>query len=130
MTVQHWTLPTDHSAERLAREAISGPLHAEGVDPAVVDDVILATSELVSNAVDHGESPIHLTLDLGESVVRVTVSDGGAGQPTPRVAGDGAPRGRGLAIVAQLATDWGWAREDGRLRVWAEFPTGRPARDA
>ncbi|MHB1068186.1 MAG: ATP-binding protein [Candidatus Nanopelagicales bacterium] len=128
--MQHWTLPADHSAERLARDAITEALPRDGLDPRMVDDVVLATSELVSNAVDHGQAPIHLELETEAGRVHVTVSDAGTGQPAPRVAVDGAARGRGLSIVAQLATDWGWQRKDGRLHVWAEFRTGRPAGDA
>lgn len=130
MGVQHWTLPADHSAERLARDAIIDALRGDGVDPQEIDDVVLATSELVSNAVDHGQAPIHLELETRARQVRVTVSDCGSGQPSPRVAADGAPRGRGLSIVAQLATDWGWERQDGRLHVWAEFRTGGVAGDS
>ena len=77
-----------------------------GVDLGdLVDDLRLVVSELVTNAVRHGEPPVHLSIDLdlrdGDGVRRVTVvcRDGGpwdGSEPSPH-------GGRGLTLVEALA---------------------------
>jgi anti-sigma regulatory factor (Ser/Thr protein kinase) len=89
------------------------------------DDALLIVSELVTNAVRHGEGDIVLGLDLRPDRVRIEVRDDGAGlpvvpsehPPTDR------PAGRGLLIVAATAADWGIERTDGDSgkTVWAEL---------
>ena len=70
----------------------------------LVDDVRLVTSELVGNAVRHGESPVTLDVDLaahdGRHSVVITCHDGGPWDGT-----DPSPSsGRGLVIVRALCT--------------------------
>jgi len=62
----------------------------------------LVVSELVTNAVCHGEAPIWMRLSADGSGLRVEVHDGGAGRPVrkhPGVEDDG---GRGLEVVDGL----------------------------
>lgn len=70
----------------------------------LVDDVRLVTSELVGNAVRHGEPPLRLDVDLvrvdGRHRVVLTCHDGGPWDGT-----DPSPSGgRGLVIVHALCT--------------------------
>ena len=70
----------------------------------LVDDVRLVTSELVGNAVRHGEAPVTLDVDLAEPEGRhrvvITCGDGGPWDGT-----DPCPAsGRGLVIVRALCT--------------------------
>ncbi len=61
-------------------------------------------------------------------MIRVEVTDRGAGAPTVLSAGPDAPSGRGMYIVSQLADDWGVtaADDDGAKTVWftVTLPTG------
>ena len=113
-----WSLPDDHSAARLARRHVGNELAAW----PQVEDIELVASELTTNAVEHGRAPIELDLELVEGRLRVSVSNRGDDRE-PRLidAADDSADGRGLTITRALADDWGWAREEDRLRVWADF---------
>ncbi len=72
------------------------------------DDITLCVSELATNAVVHGTGPVTVRLSREPGgVVLAEVAD--AASCTPRLAerDPAAERGRGLAIVAALATTWG-----------------------
>ena len=77
--------------------------------PPVLDDALILTSELVTNAVLHGKPEISLSIRVDAPNLTVTVSDEGAVIPaeTPDFPPPDTPRGRGLAIVDSLATRWG-----------------------
>ncbi len=91
------------------------------VGDRVVETVELLTSELVTNAVIHARSSAELLVSVGDGVVRVEVSDDDATPPTRRALDPQSAAGRGIAIVAQLAADWGVEQvpDDGK-RVWFE----------
>jgi anti-sigma regulatory factor (Ser/Thr protein kinase) len=87
---------------------------------ALVDDVVLVVSELVTNAVQHGQGEIVLELEVQGERVLVTVADDGPGEPQlPDPVAHGAEGGRGLALVAAVAQEWGVhpAAEGGKA-VW------------
>jgi anti-sigma regulatory factor (Ser/Thr protein kinase) len=89
---------------------------------AVADDIELITSELVTNAVQHGgPDRIGLKVAGDENVVRVEVTDSGSGKP-PRlgVAADG-ESGRGLVHVGVLSERWGVRQSTIATTVWAEL---------
>ena len=75
-----------------------------GLEGEALDDVALAVSEAVTNAVIHGsagreDALIELVVGVSDVVMLVTVSDNGPGlQPSNETAGLGA----GLAIIAAL----------------------------
>lgn len=78
----------------------------------------LMVSELVTNAVVHGSSPIDLELLRAEDIVKATVTDHGAGRPVPKDPGADEPHGRGLLIVGLLAHDWGVEDFEAGKSVW------------
>lgn len=84
--------------------------------PDPLDDAVLATDELFANAVGHGSpgpaDTITVTLERTAHGLRVTVSDHSSDPPRARTADAAAESGRGLAIVAALADDWGVAPPD------------------
>ncbi len=55
----------------------------------LVDDAVLLTSELVTNAVIHAGTQVHLTCRLADGAVEVVVRDGHPSRLVPEVAGDG-----------------------------------------
>lgn len=79
--------------------------------PHLVDDTVLATDELVANAVRHASTnpsdTVGVSLEHRGGEVRVTVSDSSPVPPRPRTPDAGAETGRGLSIVEALADDWG-----------------------
>jgi len=109
-------LARDHEAPRRARDLLRR--HAAGFDSDRLDTAVLLVSELVTNAVVHGDGPIELTIAVDDRGARFAVTDEGGG--TPAVRDDpGADGGWGLRLVAQLARRWGVA--DGRTHVWFEI---------
>ncbi|HET6909407.1 MAG TPA: ATP-binding protein [Mycobacteriales bacterium] len=87
---------------------------------AVVDDLRLVVSELVSNAVLHARTAVEVVLSVGEGVIELAVRDRNPRTPRPRVANRGAEAagGRGLLLVQELSDDWGVSeRMDGK-DVW------------
>ena len=62
----------------------------------------LVVSELVANAVCHGETPIWMRLSAAGGELRVEVHDGGAGRPVRKHAGGGDEGGRGLEVLDGL----------------------------
>ena len=106
-----------------ARRFVRDILVTRRVHDDVVDTVELLTSELVTNAVIHARSSPQLSVTLGDAVVRIEVCDTDASPPTRRLLDTEAASGRGIAIVDELAVDWGvdLIPDDGK-RVWFEVP--------
>jgi anti-sigma regulatory factor (Ser/Thr protein kinase) len=83
-----------------------------GLDDALLVDLRLLVTEVVTNAVRHGRlepvDEIELGVECGGERVRVQVSDGGAGfdEFLPIPSGDDVS-GRGLYVVHQVASAWG-----------------------
>ncbi|MEV8037893.1 ATP-binding protein [Streptomyces sp. NPDC086182] len=119
----------------LARDFARQALYAWGWLPAAsadrraaAEDVLLVVSELVTNACLHAEGPDELRISCDNKVLRIEVSDRGAGQPAPRTPHRaGRPGGHGMFIVQRLCLDWGVLRMPGVAgkTVWAEL--GAPA---
>jgi two-component sensor histidine kinase len=86
---------------------------------------MLLVSELVTNSVVHAGGPVTLRAQLDGPVLQVNVDDTAATLPAPRQ--PDTTGGRGLHIVAALATDWGSAprRGDGKT-TWFTLGTGGP----
>jgi len=89
----------------------------------LVDDAVLLTSELVTNAVVHAGTQVHLTCRLADGAVEVVVRDGHPSRFVPDVADDGSgsperTSGRGLLLPAALASAWGVAYGRSSKAVW------------
>ena len=85
------------------------------------DDLALAVSELVTNAITHGSAPVTLTVSPGEDTVRVEVTDGNPSLPLPAMPGELEPGRRGLRLVSAVCRAWGWHEIDGGKCVWCEI---------
>lgn len=115
-------LPSTDAAPGLARRHVSAA--CSDVPPHVVEAAKVLASELVTNAVRHGNGRVGLRVAVEEAAVQIEVSDDGREMPEP---GNGwrpdSEGGRGLMIVSALADDWGSAPrggEDGKT-VWARL---------
>jgi hypothetical protein len=96
--------------------------------PDLVDDLMLAVSELATNAVQHARTPFTVTLQRHGASVLIAVKDGSTETPAPADAHLLDLGGRGLSIVACLSRDWGViAGHDGTKSVWASFDEPAPA---
>jgi two-component sensor histidine kinase len=62
----------------------------------------LVVSELVTNALCHGEGPIWMRLSFARGDLRVEVHDDGAGRPVRKDAGGDDESGRGLELLDGL----------------------------
>lgn len=94
-----------------------------GDDGTTAADTLLLTSELVTNALEHGTAPCTLTalFDPDSGVLRVEVSDGSATPPSLLPAGRaGAIGGHGLHLVDRLARSWGSTPTPSGKTVWFE----------
>ena len=110
-------------AAREARKLISGLRDPEL--EAILDDIALLVSELVTNSFRYGGSqgePISLRLSYAGGTVRAEVADAGRGStiPAPREPSAGGG-GWGLHIVSHNADRWGTERRAGGTLVWFEI---------
>jgi anti-sigma regulatory factor (Ser/Thr protein kinase) len=112
--------PDARSAARVRHE-IAADLQARSVTQPSIDDVVLVASELVGNAVIHAGAAgdLDIAWDVEDHAVVVRVNDASAQQPQLRQAGPTDTGGRGLAIVAAIADDWGVRRAEHGKEVWA-----------
>ncbi len=103
----------------MARHALRCWLEELKCPPAVADDAVLVTSELVTNAVVHAASAAQLTATLHAGRLRLEVHDGSVEPPRPRNSSETAG-GYGLQFIASIADDWGWSPTQTGKLVWAE----------
>jgi anti-sigma regulatory factor (Ser/Thr protein kinase) len=112
-----------HEARAFVGKAL-GDLH-----PAL-DNVVLLTSELVTNAVMHSKSrrrggAVTVVIAESDGGVRIEVSDEGSDLSAPIVRGEVyASDGHGLFLVQSLADQWGYVRHGRGTTVWFWLAAG------
>jgi anti-sigma regulatory factor (Ser/Thr protein kinase) len=112
-------LAAQPTAARTARSAVREALDQWGLD-VLVDDAVLLTSEMVTNAVLHARSATVLTLTLvADDAVRLEVADASGVLPRPHHYAATSTTGRGLRLLESLARDWGTETTPTGKRVWA-----------
>ncbi|CAL9488117.1 ATP-binding SpoIIE family protein phosphatase [Streptomyces sp. enrichment culture] len=105
-----------------ARAFASGVLTSWRFPTELHDLGVLAASELVANSLQHGTPPMRLRLRRTDRRLIVEVTDGDDHLPRRRRAEPGDESGRGIAIVATIASNWGCRRTPGGGKaVWCEF---------
>jgi anti-sigma regulatory factor (Ser/Thr protein kinase) len=115
-------LPHASEAASEARDAIRQRL--EGFVPDErVDEIVLITDELVTNAIRHAQPEeaggIGLYLEIQRERIRVVVTDGSPRFEWSTRASTELAGGFGLVLVDRLADRWGLSL-DGRKGVWFE----------
>jgi anti-sigma regulatory factor (Ser/Thr protein kinase) len=96
---------------------------ATGLDlRSMTADLCIVVSELATNAIRHTASAFRVSLRVLEDVVRVEVHDAGVTYPQLGAAKAEDIGGRGLAIIGQLARDWGFSQHGDSKITWAELP--------
>ncbi|MFF4861211.1 ATP-binding protein [Streptomyces sp. NPDC002405] len=119
------TVPADPSWAAAVRRLVAEQFARLPLSADQRDGAVLAADELFANAVKHArtgpDDTVTVTVEWSPYTLRVTVADSSPVLPRPRPADANAESGRGLAIVAALADDWGMAPpEPGHpgKRVW------------
>lgn len=116
--VATWDLPADPAVVARARELTCDQLAAWRLEDAVFTTE-LVVSELVTNAIRYGRSPIQLRL-IHDRTLICEVSDASNTAPHLRRARVFDEGGRGLLLVAQLTQRWGSRHTRTGKTIWAE----------
>ena len=90
------------------------------LDDARCEDLALAVSELVTNAIRHGGEPVTLNVMAAQDGVRIEVTDGSPELQAPPEPAPLDTGRRGLRLVDAVCRAWGWHAVDGGKCVWCE----------
>lgn len=120
-----WSFTRNAQAPGRARRLLRAQADGWGVDKEVADVAELLLSELVTNSVRHAGRPTGRLIAVGAELdpnrlLRVEVADASDDEPVvrPREAPE-AEGGRGLVLVAALASTWGtYPRQHVGKVVW------------
>ncbi|MGW3150955.1 SpoIIE family protein phosphatase [Streptomyces sp. NPDC001177] len=115
-----WEVPPTPEAVGEARAITERQLADWGMQEEAFTTELLV-SELVTNAIRYGTSPIQLRLIHDQSLI-CEVSDGSSTSPHIRRALETDEGGRGLFLVAQLSRLWGTRYGTRGKTIWAEQP--------
>lgn len=103
-----------------ARRRISDALQLWGCD-SLIPDAQLVVTELVTNAIVHTGSVSTVTIALTDAILYIEVADSDPSPPKPQPFDLTREGGRGLLIVATLASAWGIEPNESGKKVWAEL---------
>src|ERR1044072_8546462 len=116
--VAGWDIAADPALVVQARKLAVEQLDAWGLwDLAFITELLV--SELVTNAIRYGASPIHLRL-IRDSKLICEVSDASSTTPHLRRTRAYDEGGRGLVLVAQLSHNWGTRQTTAGKTIWCE----------
>ena len=108
-------------SSRSARTAVHELCSNAAVSGETAEVAVLLVAELVSNAHEHARCSAVVDVVVDEALLRVDVADESPTIPAPREIDTDAERGRGLMLVAALASRWGATRADRGKSVWFEL---------
>ncbi|WP_239137738.1 ATP-binding protein [Sphaerisporangium rufum] len=125
-------LPGLDGSVHVARAYVRSVLRQAGgrvLDDELLDDVETLVSEVFTNAVRHSRSGhrpggmVHIRVHDDGGTVRVEVTDEGSPVDLPVIPERVDPlgeSGRGLWLVRELSTAWGWRSHDRGRTIWFE----------
>jgi anti-sigma regulatory factor (Ser/Thr protein kinase) len=129
--VHRFVLAGEEREVSLARRTVVDKVRAWGVplNDDAADAIRLVASELVGNAVVHGEGSVTVTLYHRPGRLVIDVLDDNPVAPQMSCAQADDESGRGLALVELLASRCAWEPVGQGKRVWAEIalPKAAPA---
>jgi sigma-B regulation protein RsbU (phosphoserine phosphatase) len=124
--VRRVRLPNDRRTPAAARALVRSVLEEAGLEP-LVNEALLLTTELSTNAVVHAGTELDIEVAADPTGLMVTVTDFAPG-PVEELAvgprnektdiGEVAERGRGLLLVDHFASRWGTVHEGTGKGVW------------
>ncbi|MEV7626068.1 SpoIIE family protein phosphatase [Actinoplanes sp. NPDC089786] len=124
--VRRVRLPNDRRTPAAARALVRSVLEEAGLD-ALLNEALLLTTELSTNAVVHANTELDIEVTADNEGLTVTVTDFAPG-PVEQLAvgprnetvdiGEVAERGRGLLLVDHFASRWGTVHEGTGKGVW------------
>jgi serine phosphatase RsbU (regulator of sigma subunit)/anti-sigma regulatory factor (Ser/Thr protein kinase) len=117
--VGDWRLPAEPRSVALARELARDQLTVWGLED-LADTTELLVSELVTNALRHGDGEIRFRM-LRDRTLVCEVWDAALAQPRRRRARATDEGGRGLQLVQLLSAAWGSRRTPQGKTVWCEL---------
>jgi serine phosphatase RsbU (regulator of sigma subunit)/anti-sigma regulatory factor (Ser/Thr protein kinase) len=117
--VGDWRLPAEPRSVALARELAREQLTVWGLEN-LADTTELLVSELVTNALRHGDGEIRFRM-LRDRTLVCEVWDAALAQPRRRRARATDEGGRGLQLVQLLSAAWGSRRTPQGKTVWCEL---------
>ncbi|MGW1159056.1 ATP-binding protein [Streptomyces sp. NPDC002519] len=128
-----WRLPRHARSVGRARTLLREQAASWKLPDEVTDTAVLLLSELMTNAYRHAKVPpgreMRARCVLEADRLRVSVTDADGTLPTPpRQAASDDESGRGLALVAALAEEWGAEPRPGGIgkTVWFELRAAAP----
>jgi len=114
-------LPHALESVTLARQVASRALKSWCAEDTR-DAAVLLVSELVTNGIVHADSEIAVRIGVAARTIRVEITDRSPALPVMRSPERDEVGGRGLGIVARLATRWGVDPRRTGKSVWFELP--------
>ncbi|MER7207480.1 ATP-binding protein [Streptosporangium sp. NPDC000239] len=118
------------AARRHVRELLDSVGHTDN------DDALLLVTEIVSNAVRHSRSGrpggrVTVSVAAHDGTIHIDVTDGGSADRHPRLCSKvdtDSGGGRGLWLVQEIASAWGWHEIPAGRVVWFRLvPAGSAA---
>jgi anti-sigma regulatory factor (Ser/Thr protein kinase) len=122
MSVLLYRGPCEPGATAQVRRSLRSLARAAQVPEDMVEDLALAATELITNAINAGAHHVDVSLSVPPPHLQLEVTDDAPGIPEM---GDPDPlsvHGRGLQILTAIAEMWGYRSHphDGKT-VWARF---------
>jgi anti-sigma regulatory factor (Ser/Thr protein kinase) len=99
-----------------SRSFVTATLEAWGLQH-LEERAVLLVSELATNAVLHAGTPFRISMILGDALI-VEVTDQSEEMPRVEANRVDSEHGRGLRLVSQFASDWGWRPAGRGKTVW------------
>ncbi|MFG2489878.1 ATP-binding protein [Streptomyces caniferus] len=127
--IHRFVLAGEEREVSFARRTVVDKVRAWGVplDDETADAIRLVASELISNAVVHGEGPVTVALYHQPGRLVIDILDDNPMAPQTSYAQADDESGRGLALVELLASRCAWEPAGQGKRVWAEIALPRAA---